>query len=125
MKEGYVIPALAGYLSFVVLKFWKNITASNNKEAFNEDYSDLSEGQKIKGMVAKIVDTHTFEGYYGTTNIYTMRGEDGRKYKWFTQKEFDNNTTLKITSCSIKKLEDDVTYGKSIVLTRCYAKEMK
>jgi hypothetical protein len=122
MKEGYVIPKLAGYLVYVIFKFWKS-NNTENVESFNEDYSDLSEGQKIKKLLVKIVDKHVFEGYYGPTNIYTMKGaDDGRKYKWFTAKNFSTGTELAISSCSIKKLEDHAIYGKSVVLTRCYAK---
>jgi hypothetical protein len=121
MKEGFVIPKLAGYLTYVVFKFWKS---NNTKpvENFNEDYSDLKEGQKLKKLITKIIDKHVFEGYYGPTSIYTMKGVDGRKYKWFTNKEFNTGTELIISSCSIKKLEDHETFGKAVLVTRCYAK---
>jgi hypothetical protein len=123
MKEGYVIPKLSAYMLYVVFKFWKE-NNKTEKQSYNEDYTDLVEGQKIKKMSVSIVDKHIFNGYYGTTNIYTMKGNDDRKYKWFTTKEFNTGDNLLISTCTVKKFEDHPTYGKSVILTRCYTKQI-
>jgi hypothetical protein len=125
LSEGYVHPRVKGFVVYLVFKFWNDLkNAKKDCIEWNEDHSGFEAGQKIKGLHVEIVGEYIFEGYYGTTYIYTMRGvEDNVKYKWFASKALDNDVEWIITSCTVKKLEDDAKYGKAVVLTRCRTKE--
>lgn len=55
------------------------------------ELNDFSDSQWV-GTPKKRMETaltltrvHQFDGYYGTTNLYTFRDEDGNCYVWFTQ----------------------------------------
>ena len=122
VKDGYVIDKLSGYLAYLVFKYWyevKKVSESSNNE-YNTDYSDLNVKDRLRDIPVEVVNEYTFEGYYGPCTIWTFRGlEDNRKYKWFTGKSIDKNAESIILTGTIKKFEDDATYGKAIVLTRC------
>jgi len=125
IEEGIIHPRTKGFVAYLAFKFWddqKNV--KNEGIKWNEDHSGFEVGDKIKGLRVEIVSEYIFEGYYGTTYIYTMRGvEDNIKYKWFASKCLDTDKEYIITSCTVKKLEDDAKYGKAVVVTRCRTKE--
>jgi len=124
IKEGVIIPRIAGFVAYLVFLYAQaKKVEMRDKTEWNTDYSDLAAGDKIKKLRVKIIDKHSFESYYGTTCIYTMRGmDDNIKYKWFTGKNYDIGTDLLVTSCAIKELQDDPKYGKAVVITRCRTK---
>jgi len=124
IEEGYVHPRTKGFVSYLAFKFWyDNKKVCIPIDTFNEDYSDMPIGFKFKNLTVEIINEYTFEGNYGTTHIYTMKGvDDGVKYKWFASKELDTNYIHILTSGTVKDHENDVRYGKSCVITRCRAK---
>ena len=127
IKEGFIHIKNAGYGAFLVFKYWDEKIRVNDKiDFYNEDYEGLNVKDKIKKLNVTFVEEYIFEGYYGTCYIHTFKGEDDRKYKWFTSSSKVNgdHKEYMITSCSIKEFEDSDKYGKAIVLTRCRIKEV-
>ena len=124
MEEGYVHPRTKGFATYLAFKFWyDNKKVSAPVEKFNEDYSDMPVGFKFKNLKVEIINEYTFEGNYGTTHIYTMKGvESNIKFKWFASKALDTDYDHILTSGTVKAHEDDARYGKACVITRCRAK---
>ena len=126
MNDGYISPRFSGFATYVVFKYWNdNIKPKEEKNIYNTDYTDIEVGQKIKNFEVEIVGLYTYESYYGIQHIYTLRGQDDRKYKWFSGKELSNtNGKYKISSATVKSLENDPKYGKAVVITRARMKEV-
>ena len=108
---------LTGYASFLMFKYWDSIHNKNVDNEWNTDYSDLEIKQRLRDMNVELIRTYTFDTIYGTCNIYTFRGEDGRKYKWKTGNHIEGDKM--VLTGTIKEFEDHPQYGKAVVLTRC------
>lgn len=125
--DGYVHPRTKGFVTYMVFKFWfDTVKASENKEVeYNTDYSDMEIKERLRDIKMVVINEHSFEGTYGVTTIYTFRGVDNNiKYKWFASKQIDTVGELIVTG-TVKSFEDDVKYGKAVILTRCAVKYPK
>jgi len=91
---------------------------------------EWEKGHKLQNVSVKLTKTHTFEGYYGVTNIYTFVTEENVRLQWFTGvnlcHKFD---TVEIgdfftLNAGVKELKDD-NYGKSVIITRTKLKRVE
>jgi hypothetical protein len=87
----------------------------------NEWYG--SEHGKVE-VTIKVVSTQAMHGYYGLTTLFTMKDNDGRRFKWFAsgegnEMEVDKTYTIRGT---VKK-HDEYNGIKDTVLTRVKIKE--
>ena len=74
-------------------------------------------GDKVD-IYVEVERAHDFEGYYGTTTIHTLRGEDGNVYVWKTAaKHWEVGDAYHITGT----IKEYTTYKgiRQNVLTRC------
>jgi len=91
---------------------------------------EWEKGHKLQNVRVQLTRTHTFEGYYGVTNIYTFVTDDNIRLQWFTSvnltHKFDSVEIGDhfILNAGVKELKDD-NYGKSVVITQTRLKEDK
>lgn len=112
-----------GMIAFMVWNEWFKPAPVEKKEYIIPEGFDV--GCKIEKEVVSLVSVHSFEGFYGTTYINVFENENGDvRYKWFSSVDARNklgdDLPVKgfINKATIKKIEDDSKYGKSIILTR-------
>jgi hypothetical protein len=79
----------------------------------------------VKGKVevtGTIEAVRYIDGNYGTTLLYTILGEDGNLYKWFSSNwALGEETGVKVHITGTVKAHDEYNGTKSTVLTRCKA----
>lgn len=126
LEDGLVSPRMSGFNAYIVFKYWYDvIRVAVEKITFNTDYTGMNDGDKIKNVKVQVLGHYSFEGRFGTTYIYTMKGvENNIKYKWFSGNIVEIGKEYIISSATIKELEDHEKYGKSVVITRARTKEV-
>lgn len=118
----------AGFLCYAIFRLTKDIKAKAEKVEWNENHS-YKVDDKIKNLEVTVNNVHEFGGrsfhYHddGLRAIYTFRGVDGVRYKWFSDAgRLNKGDKVIITSATVKKLEDHVKFGKAVILNRCRVK---
>lgn len=115
-----------GLLSYMVFKtfFFKE------KSKVEYVLPEWEKGHKLVKVPVVYDGVHSFEGHYGTTNIYTFITEDNIRLKWFTsiylEDKLDTEDIEKgdkfVLSASVKSLESNDKYGDSVIITRARVK---
>jgi len=119
LQDNVVYERSYGYVAYMLFEYHKSLNTVENKNAYNEDYSDLEIKQRIRDIPVVVESNHTIDTAYGPLTINVFRGvEDNRKYKWFTAKVIKNKEGMTLTG-TIKKFEDHPVYGKAVCLNRC------
>lgn len=112
-------------LGFLVWMIFDEFFKEKSKDGEKIEYShgEWKDGDKLSKVEVEMIHCHTFEGYYGTTNIYSFVNGDV-KFKWFTgvNLELEVGDKVVINSGTVKKLDDDKKFGKSVIITRCRVK---
>lgn len=123
-----------GMVAYMVWNEWFKPSPVEKKEYIIPEGFQV--GDKIEKEVVSLVSVSYFDGYYGRTYINTFVNDNNDvRYKWFSSVnaadklgvDFVNDLPVEciINKGTIKKFEDDATYGKSIILTRASLKEVK
>ena len=76
-------------------------------------------GERLKDLNVVVSNVRQFDGYYGTTTVYSFEDESGNKITWFSSKDKNIEIGDKVVlTGTIKKLDsykgDNIT-----ILTRC------
>lgn len=127
MAEGLLTYKDFGWVSWVVYnQFFKPAPVAKVEYTLPEG---LFADDKIGGIPAKLTNVTWFDGRFGRTYINTFV-QGNVRYKWFstinvaTKLNLDfedvreNGVKVTIKSATIKGFEDDVQYGKSVMITR-------
>ncbi len=109
---------------------YKTFFSNETPEEIEFVLPEWEKGHKLQELEVELIKTHTFEGYYGVTNIYTFKTLDNIRLQWFTGinlcHKFDTveiGDTF-ILNSTVKELKDD-SFGKSVVITRTKLKRKK
>lgn len=86
----------------------------------------LSKGDKIVSAVLTLDHIHEYQSSYGLQKIYTFIDIDNKvRYKWFTSvnikttiPDLEIGMKVLVKAATVKELEDDPKYGKSVIITR-------
>lgn len=110
------------YVWVIFDKIFKPELEKAEKVSWNND-PDYEEKDKIKDIDLEIVNVSGFDGSYGWTFIYTFRGPNNVRFKWFTGNNIVGDEwqgkVVHMNSGSVKKIEKSDKYGTAVVLTRC------
>ena len=123
MRRNIVNIKEIGFITFFVFRFFF-YKDDYTKVEFN--HGNFSKGDKIENVEVTMVNCHTFQGHYGTTNIYTFVTESNTRFKWFTSTNqmLDNDQKVIIKRASVKDFEDNTKWGKSVIITRAKLEEI-
>ncbi len=115
-----------GFLVWMIFdEFFKVNPIKKDKVVYG--YGDFKEGDSVSSDIL-FEGCYKYDGRYGIGYIYTFVCDDV-KFKWFTSidivnriGELERGDKLTIKG-KVKSLEDDVKYGKSVIITRCNVKK--
>ncbi len=112
-----------GFLVWMIFDEFFKVKTSKNNSKIEYTFGDWKRGDKLSKTEVKVENIHTFEGAFGTTNIYSFVKDDVM-FKWFTgcNKMLEVGDDVIITSGSVKNLDDNKKFGKSVIITRCRIK---
>lgn len=83
----------------------------------SEHVGEVKDKVTVKGSIESIRYIH---GNYGTTTLYTILGEDGNLYKWFSSAgTLGEDEGVAVHIVGTVKAHDEYNDTKSTVLTRC------
>lgn len=115
-----------GWVSFIVWnRFFKPAPTQARIYTLPES---LKAGDKIENITAVFTGMVSFESAWGVQNINMFEAGDIR-YKWFSSVNvcakygIEKGDTVVIKKATVKSLEDDVKYGKSVIVIRLTIKE--
>jgi len=127
MENGICSNSDIGIICYLIYKTF--FCEENGKVEY--ELPEWDKGYKLVDVNVEFIGSSTFEGYYGTTNIYHFITEDNVRLTWFTQ----SNLTWKFDSfevgnmftirCTVKEVKKDERYGNSVIITRATLKEVK
>ena len=127
MHKGLLTDKDYGWVSYMVWnEFFK--PAPSEKVIFTIP-AGLEAGMKIAEETVVFSGVTYFDGAWGRTYINVFENGDVR-YKWFSsintcnKYNVEKGDTLLIKKATIKKIEDDPKFGKSIIITRPTIKEV-
>ena len=76
-------------------------------------------GERLKDLNVVVSNVRQFDGYYGTTTVYSFEDENGNKITWFSSKDKDIKVGDKIVLTGTVKKLDSYQGDNITILTRC------
>lgn len=93
--------------------------AQQATSAGSQFVGSLKDKVAVKGTIESV---RFIDGQYGVTTLYTILGEDGNLYKWFSSNgAFGEEAGVDVHLTGTVKAHDEYRGTKSTVLTRCKA----
>lgn len=115
-----------GFIAFLVWQEFFKIDKTDDKKVFVIP-EGVVEGSKIENITVKLVSIHSYTTQWGVSFINIFESDDVR-YKCFSSVDYSSRFNIEkdllIKKATVKSIEDDPKYGKSVIISRPSIKEV-
>lgn len=133
VSRDYLPTRRLGLAAYAVQGYLKSIEETVRREAAATSEFVGTEGKRLRDVRVKlaraiaIADRRSYDG--GTKPLYLFVDDAGNSLKWFAA-SWDTGIELEageeyLLTGTVKRHEDDETYGKATIITRCKLEEVK